>query len=218
MIWDRHTKGEGKRREERQWKKRKKPFTSGKDSDRKPPICGQIAVGPARVDPISMSVSMCVYWLVVNRWGWRTKAKSLVWNAGCHKMSSPHQAIQDRTFWDGNRQLTCWNNCPHGSTQQVRLWQVPQPPLIPQCFHFPATSVRDYPLTAPEVCVEDEKFRVYRYMAHWHRLKRKLWPGLLNEAFWNLSIFMPKKGLDGTGWFDSVHLFNLKLTIISIQW
>ncbi len=70
-------KRRGNKKRRKRVEEKEKPFTSGKDSDRKPPICGQIAGGPATVDPISMSVSMCVfceYWLVVNRWGWKRKA------------------------------------------------------------------------------------------------------------------------------------------------
>lgn len=59
MIWDRHTKHfrGGKARRRKAVKEREKPLTSGKDSNRKPPIYSQTAGGQTEWTSVSMSVS-----------------------------------------------------------------------------------------------------------------------------------------------------------------
>lgn len=139
-------------REERQWKNRggERPFTSGKDSDRKPPICGQTAGG--QIEWTLSAVRVGSLW--GGGGGRESQRRGTLDVTRC--LHGTEHSYTGR-FGGGGRQLTCRNNCPRGCAQWVQLWQVPQPPLMHQCFHFPRCICHRLPLTAPQVCVQDEK-------------------------------------------------------------
>lgn len=166
---------EGKRGEERQWKNREKPFRSAKDSDRKPPICGQTAGGQTEWT-LSAWVCLCVCRFVVSRWGWKRKAKSPVWNAGCLRSTSyPGHDVEE---WEQTINLLEQISSKLGTISSALT--APTAPTNASVFSSPCCICQTLPFTAPQVCVEDEKYWVYKYMAHWQRPKLKQWPCLLN--------------------------------------
>lgn len=204
MIWDRHTKHfrGGKEGRRKAVKEREKPLYIWKRLWQEATHLWPNSWGPDTVDPVSMSVfSVCVgsWWA---GGGGREKAKSTVWNDGCHKMSSRHQAIWDRTvlLWEQTINLLE----PLSSrlcTTHSELWQLP--PLMPQCFHFPCRICHRLPLTAPEVCGEDEKYCVYRYTAHWHRLRTPNYDHVM-KSFFKCINFSCQKNVGWSCWFHLV--------------